>query len=178
MCLLGEVEMRKYQTENNVLVTVVGTQLDGDGEENRIELVTTARYWQKNGVEYIIYHESAVSGLENTTTALKIYPEEVALIRMGGIEQKQEFKVGQRSSSTYITPYGVMKMGIVTNKLDISFNEAQGTVGTIDIQYDLEIDGQWQSANSLSITVREEQERGYKRVVTGFDSKSCADGHK
>jgi uncharacterized beta-barrel protein YwiB (DUF1934 family) len=169
--------MKEQKTENNVLVTVVGTQLDADGEENRIELVTTARYWKKNGVEYIIYHESAVSGLENTTTALKIYPERVALVRMGGIEQKQEFKVGEKSQSTYITPYGVMKMGILTNKLDISFNEAQGTVGTVDIHYDLEIDGRWQSANSLSITVREEQNCGYKRVVTGFDKKSSRDGH-
>lgn len=165
------------QTENTVLVTVIGTQQDADGEENRIELVTTARYWRKHGVEYIVYHESEVSGLENTTTALKVYPGRVALVRMGGIEQKQEFKVGERSLSTYVTPYGVMKMGIVTNKLDISFSEAQGTVGTIAIHYDLEIDGQWQSANSLSITVREEQERGYKRTITGFDTKSSPGGY-
>lgn len=169
--------MEQQKAENNVLVTVVGTQRDAEGDENRIELVTTARHYQKNGVEYIIYHESAVSGLEHTTTALKVYPERVALVRMGGIEQKQEFMVGQKSHSTYITPYGVLKMGIYTHTLDIFFNEAQGTVGSIDIHYDLEIDGRWQSANSLSITVREEQERGYKRVTTGLDTESCPGGH-
>ncbi|MCE5287248.1 MAG: DUF1934 domain-containing protein [Pelosinus sp.] len=169
--------MIEQKNENNVLVTVTGTQTDADGEENCIELTTTARYWQKNGVEYIIYHESAVSGLEKTTTALKVYPERVALVRMGGIEQKQEFKVGEKSLSTYITPYGVIKMGVMTNKLDVFFSEAQGTVGTIDIRYDLEIDGQWQSANSLTITVREEQERGYKRTITGFNTESSRGCH-
>lgn len=168
--------MKQQKVENNVLVTVVGTQRDAEGDENRIELVTTARHYQKNGVEYIIYQESQISGLENTTTALKVYPERVALVRMGGIEQKQEFQVGVKSRSTYVTQYGVMEMGILTNKLNIFFNEARGTVGTIDIHYDLEIDGQWQSANNLLITVREEQERGYKRATTGFDIESSTRG--
>jgi uncharacterized beta-barrel protein YwiB (DUF1934 family) len=169
--------MEQQKVENNVLVTVVGIQWDAEGDENRIELVTTARHWQKNGVQYIIYHETEISGMENTTTALKVYPQRVALVRMGGIEQKQEFEVGVKSHGTYITPYGVMKMGILTNKLNISFNEAHGKVGTIDIHYDLEIDGKWQSANSLLIMVREEQERGYKRTIANRDTESSTAGH-
>jgi hypothetical protein len=56
-----------------------------------------------------------------------------------------------------------MVMNVVTNKLDISFAAADGlspVIGTIEIHYELEIDGVWQSANTLSIIVREEQ-RGH-----------------
>lgn len=137
----------------NVVVTVVGSQRDAYGEENRIELVTAGQHFVKNGVDYIKYNETEISGLEGTSTVLKLYPEHVSLIRMGQVELKQEFRAGTRSCSTYVTPYGSLKMSVFTKDLEIKFNAPSGA---INISYELEIDGQWQSANTLSITIREE----------------------
>ncbi|SDF16180.1 DUF1934 domain-containing protein [Sporolituus thermophilus] len=142
-----------------VVVTVVGTQRDADGEENRIELVTVGKYYTKNNIHYITYQESTVSGMEGTTTLIKLYPSHAAVVRMGQIEQKQEFREGQRSRSTYVTPFGTMRMSVYTSRLAV---DIAGTTGNIEIEYDLEIEGQWQSANKLSVKIREdERQDGY-----------------
>lgn len=138
----------------NCVIQVIGTQTDVQGEESRLELVAVGRRYNKNGVEYIIYDETEISGLEGTTTLLKIYPAHIVLVRMGSVEQKQEFRPGHTSPGTYITPYGKFEMMIETSHLEVTLSK---TDGEINIQYEVEIDGQWQSSNTLSIFVREEQ---------------------
>lgn len=169
--------MEKLNGQNSILITVSGTQRDALGEESRIELVTPARYWQKDGIEYILYEETEVSGMQGTTTALKLFSDHVSLVRMGKVQQKQEFWPGVKSFSTYVTPYGRMKMGVLTNKLAVSFNEADGKIGMIDIHYELEIDGEWQSDNTLFISVREEQNIGHQRYVAKSLAESSATGY-
>lgn len=146
---------------SDVVVTVTGVQRDTDGEENAIELVTVGRYYRKNNIGYITYRESEITGMEGTTTMLKIYDDHVTLSRTGNVEHKQEFRLGERCYGTYNTAYGCMQMSVLTNRLDVAFAAMNDTVDKIDIYYDLEIDGQWQSANTLSIMVREEQKRGH-----------------
>ncbi|MDR3559956.1 MAG: DUF1934 domain-containing protein [Negativicutes bacterium] len=137
-----------------VVVTVVGTQTDEHGEESRIELIATGNSQEKNGVQYITYRESEISGMEGTTTVLKVFADHFALIRMGAVEQKQEFFPGQKSYSTYITPLGAMKMGILTKRLELAVT--CGT-GFLSAAYELEIDGRWLSSNTLSVTIQEEK---------------------
>ncbi len=142
----------------NVFVTVIGTQKDGYGEKDRIELATVGQSYQKNGIHYITYRESAISGMEGSTTVLKLYPDHITLVRMGNIEHKQEFRLGQRSHSTYITPFGSLKMSVLTKKLQICRRENQTVV---HITYELAINGEWQSDNTLSVTIREESGYGH-----------------
>lgn len=143
----------------DVVITVIGIQKDGNGEENRVELITKGRFYDKNGVKYIVYEDSEISGLEGVTTMLKIYEKQVALVRTGSINHKQEFLLGEKSHSIYRTPYGAMEMGIMTNSLRMDL--PSGAAGTLEIGYELEINGQWQSANSLLISIREESKRGH-----------------
>lgn len=140
---------------NKVVVTVVGTQRDDKGEENTIELISVGRMYTKNGIHYITYDESALSGMEGATTLIKLYSGHLSVVRMGSVEHKQEFRQGEKSYSTYITPYGTMKMNVYTNRLATAI---VGASGTIDVNYELEIDGQWQSSNTLSIHIREDEQ--------------------
>ena len=143
----------------DVVITVIGIQKDGKGEETRIELITEGRSYDKNGVKYIVYKDSEISGLEGVTTMLKIYEKQVVLVRTGSVNHKQEFLLGEKSHSIYHTPYGSMEMGITTNSLRMALHN--GTAGTLEIGYELEINGQWQSANTLLISIREESKRGH-----------------
>jgi uncharacterized beta-barrel protein YwiB (DUF1934 family) len=138
----------------NVVVKVVGIQTDGYGEESRIELVTVGASHEKDGVRYISYRESELSGMEGTTTLLKVFGDHIALIRMRAVEQKQEFYLGKKSFSTYVTPFGNMKMSVFTKRLDIQFDNCPSS---INVAYELEINGQWQSSNTLSVSIREEE---------------------
>jgi uncharacterized beta-barrel protein YwiB (DUF1934 family) len=142
----------------NVVVTIVGTQRDAEGEESRIELITAGHYYEKNGVQYLTYKDSEVSGQEGTTTMLKVYEQSVVLVRAGSVQYKQEFRLDQKSHSSYVTSYITMGMSIVTNSMELALH---GPTGNIDICYELEINRQWQSTNTLSISVREEIKRGY-----------------
>lgn len=137
----------------NVIVTINGVQRDGFGDDSRIEFITVGRHYHKNGVDYITYDESEISGMDGTTTMLKIYGDHVVLVRMGQIEQRQEFRQSERSSCSYITPFGTMQMSVLTSAMEIHFAKSSGQV---EIAYDLEIDGKWQSSNTLSIEIREE----------------------
>ncbi len=139
---------------NRVLITVTGCQRDAHGVENTIELFTCGHSYMKNGVHYISYRETEVTGLDGATTLLKIYADYVILVRTGRVEQRQEFRTGKRCSSSYVTPYGTMRMGVRTKYLTITRCAETDQVCGVDIEYELEIDGQWQSSNKLAVIVQ------------------------
>ncbi len=145
----------------HVLISVKGSQRDAHGEEEIIELFTHGRRYAKNGVHYITYQETEISGLEGSATLLKVYADHVVLVRMGRIEQRQEFCVGKRCSSKYVTPYGTMEMSMETTRLAIEQTEDSSQVTGIHIEYELEIDGQWQSTNTLAVLVQGDKKNGH-----------------
>lgn len=145
----------------SVLITVKGSQRDATGDEDKIELFTQGRSYAKNGTDYITYQETEISGMEGATTLIKIYPDHVVLVRMGGIDQRQEFRLGQRCHSSYVTPYGTMEMSVRTSHLQVVRIADNSQVAEIHIKYELEIDGQWQSANTLSVLVQGDKKHGH-----------------
>lgn len=146
---------------SHVLISVKGSQQDAHGEEDTIELFTHGRRYAKNGVHYITYQESEISGMEGASTLLKVYADYVILVRRGGVDQRQEFRVGQRSRSRYVTPYGTMEISIQTTRLAITRVEDNSQVTGIHIEYELEIDGQWQSANTLAVLIQGDKKNGH-----------------
>ena len=141
-----------------VFVTITGRQKDVYDQEQCQEMTVAGTYYRRNGVDYISYREREEDGLGQTTTLLKIYEDRTILVRRGDVEQEQEFRRGERTESGYATPYGKLSLGIMTKEYSWFFGPAGGAV---DITYDLEIDGQWQSTNQLSVVIREEQICGH-----------------
>lgn len=137
----------------NVIVTVIGTQQGLDGDQNTIELIAKGHCQQKGEITYITYKEE-LSGLEGTTTLLKLYSDHVCLVRIGPYEQKQEFVPGRKTYSLYVTPYGSMKLGVLTRDLARNIVNAENPIDgqTILISYELEVEGKWQSSNTLKIS--------------------------
>lgn len=144
---------------DNVVLKIIGSQQDIYGKETTIETKALGRYFLKNGVHYITYIDTELNqnGAE-TTTLLKVYPDRVILVRKGSVQQRQEFKLGQKMDSVYITPYGRMNLTVYARKIKTDFTAASGA---IDIAYDLEVDGQWQSNNMLAITIQEGHNLGH-----------------
>ena len=141
-----------------VFVTITGRQKDVYDQEQCQEMTVAGTYYRRNGVDYISYREREEDGLGQTTTLLKIYEDRTILVRRGDVEQEQEFRRGERTESGDATPYGKLSLGIMTKEYSWLFGPASGAV---DITYDLEIDGQWQSTNQLSVVIREEQICGH-----------------
>lgn len=135
---------------NKVIVTVIGVQKDASGEENRIELVSVGKHCYKNGINYVLYEDSEISGMQGTSTLLKIAKNHVTLVRRGEVTQEQHFAEMACSSSVYTTPYGKMTLSVATNKLEIHYGSVSGAIA---IDYALSVDGQWQSNNQLQIKI-------------------------
>lgn len=135
---------------DKVIVTVVGLQKDSFGEENRIELTSVGKHYYKNGIHYILYDDCEISGMQGTTTMLKITDSDVTLVRKGKVVQEQHFTLDKKSSSSYTTPYGQMELSVLTKKIDIDYASVSGD---INIAYELAVNGQWQSDNQLNITI-------------------------
>ena len=139
---------------NKVIVTVEGSQRDAEGEENKIKMVANGQHYCRNGKDYILYEDNELSVDSKTSTLLKIGKDSLILLRHGAVEQEQYFSAGKDDESIYRTPYGTLNVSIKTKKIDINY---ESPFGTIDIEYALSINGQWQSDNGLHISVCEAQ---------------------
>ncbi|HHY25808.1 MAG TPA: DUF1934 domain-containing protein [Desulfitobacterium dehalogenans] len=139
-----------------VLIQVVSTQSYEQGSEERIEFSTVGNLHKRQGSYYIIYRDSETTGGAGVTTSLKVEPAKVTLNRMGAIDQKQVFERGILHGSAYSTPQGSLFLQVFTEDMKIDLTE-QG--GNITLKYNLFIDDQWVSHNSLWINIKEDAPR-------------------
>jgi uncharacterized beta-barrel protein YwiB (DUF1934 family) len=135
----------------NVLISVISRQVDAEGEINEMELTTPGKFYEKAGCRYITYKETEISGLGETTTVVKIDPGRVSVIRMGCLEAKQVFSVGEKHDSSYIMPYGTLEIGVTPWVVEARVDEQEGE---IRLEYDWEIDRKLHSRNTLLIKIK------------------------
>lgn len=137
-----------------ILVSVKSVQRDRDGEDTVVELVSPGRYYERNGVKYILYNESEVTGMDGVKTTIKVYPDSVVLLRNGKINMRHQYVLNEQHESVYATPYGDLHMAVNTHELDVAIND-EG-LGSVHLGYDISVDGKWQFYNQLDITLRED----------------------
>ena len=141
---------------NPVVVRVRGNQRDDRGEENTIESMAVGRHSVKNGKHYVLYEDALLDEKVKTSTVLKCNSEEVTILRKGGVHQEMRFREGAETVSTYRTPYGDLKLSIRTSRLVVSFGLSDGR---IEAEYDIAIDGRYQSSNTLLVEITRDKKR-------------------
>lgn len=135
------------------MIRVLGIQKDGQGQENKIELTTEGKVYEKNNNIYIVYEESEISGMEGATTTLKVEGDKkVSMKRFGSSDSQMVFEVGKRHSSEYKTMFGDFKMYIKTHTLEVDLS-LESYKGSINVSYDVVIVGMAETENTLEITV-------------------------
>ena len=139
--------------QKKVLISLMGTQQFAEEHEDKQELITVGAFYVHKGVFYILYRESEVTGMEGTTTTLRIEEDHVVLNRMGTAELKQEFRPGVLYRSTYITPFGKLWLSVLPDVVESDLT-AQG--GRISLEYDLFVDDNFVSHNLLWVTIKED----------------------
>ena len=139
---------------SDVTLKVVGTQTSLDGEENVIEMITQGKYYEKNGSIFLVYDESELSGMEGSTTTLKIDDDEerkVMMKRFGSNESKLIFEKGKRYKSIYRTMYGDMDMEVVTSQI-ILVKDEEG-LKKLDLSYRISVAGDREMKNKLTVDI-------------------------
>ncbi|AGK95432.1 DUF1934 domain-containing protein [Clostridium pasteurianum] len=135
--------------EKKAIITI--SSIQGDKEEDTIQVVTPGIFYLKDDFYYAIYEETEISGMQGTTTTLKIKPEELILLREGTTNANMHFLCGTNNLSMYDTPYGTLKMEVDTKEINIDVNEKGGN---ISVKYDMNISGQMVPATSLDINIK------------------------
>lgn len=137
----------------DVLVSVKSVQRDTDGQDQVVELVSPGTYAERNGVYYIRYDESSVTGLEGVKTTIKIHPDSIVLLRTGAVSMRHQYILGEERETIYETPFGAIEMAVKTHELEVRVNQSECQV---HLGYDITVEGQPQFYNQLDICVREE----------------------
>ncbi|MDP4132816.1 MAG: DUF1934 domain-containing protein [Bacillota bacterium] len=139
--------------KKDVIISIKGAFTEDGGEADGVELVTSGRYYEKNGKKYIVYEESEVTGFgEGTQTMLKIDGGTVTMSRSGVGATQMVFENGKRHMGYYETPYGTFTVSTITDRVKVHLGERSGN---ISIDYCIDVNNVPHSSNSLSMSIRE-----------------------
>lgn len=143
--------------EKTVTISVKARQEFGEGPADNMELVTQGVLQKDNDIFILSYQESEVTGLEGTLTTFHVEPERVTLMRIGEYNSQMVFEEGRRHLSMYNTPYGAMSVGVNTRHLLAELDEHGGS---IEIDYNLELEHAIVGRNVFQIRVKEAPDGG------------------
>ncbi|NLA71413.1 MAG: DUF1934 domain-containing protein [Clostridiaceae bacterium] len=133
-----------------------------DGEQyDPVRLMTHGHfsYEQEQDVWNVSYDESDATGMRGTHTRVSLYPNgRIVLSRTGEIEMELEFiKGGQRVEQKY-TPFGTMRLSVLTHEVKGSFTEEGGA---LEIGYSLGFDNRHAISTNLQLEVTANQPTEY-----------------
>jgi uncharacterized beta-barrel protein YwiB (DUF1934 family) len=136
----------------NVMISIHSRQEFEEGTPDSVELTTTGLLSRTENGYCITYQESALTGMEGTSTSLQISPRRVIITRTGQLNSQMVFEKDVRHLSLYTTPMGRLEVGVATRRLYSTIND-QG--GELEVDYAIDIDHQLTGKNFFSLTVRE-----------------------
>lgn len=137
--------------EKNVLVTMKGKQ-DYTDNKDCVEFITPGIMKKEENGYSITYDETEMTGMEGSTTTLKVEGDKITLIRFGSTNSQLIFEKGMRHLGYYETPYGNFTIGTLSSKVQSSITDSGGD---IKVSYFLEINGERTSANDLYLSIKE-----------------------
>lgn len=134
------------------LLSIKGYQeYDTDDDNTDVSLTTEADFQLQDGVYFIDYEESEITGLEGTKTSIEIGNNYVSLQRNGNVNTQMLFMKDRKTSSYYNTPYGNLMIDIFTKNLSIDVNSDGGRV---NVDYYIDINNSNSSKNNFEIEIR------------------------
>lgn len=122
-----------------------------------MEFLTLGNYEINNGKIEIYYDESEVTGLDETKTKLLVLEDRVEVHRNGNYNSRLVYTTVEDYISLYQTPYGSLKIKVITKKLEIDkvlISESELLKAYIDVIYCTEIEGEMQEETSMSIEIK------------------------
>lgn len=135
----------------NAVIRITGVQGFEQPDADTIELVTDGIYCRSETGYQIFYVESAVTGLEGTSTTVDISPEGIIVERKGMLNSKMCFAEGKKNRFLYDTRYGAATMELETRKVRARFDDYGGE---LSIDYVVNMEHTVASRNTLNMSVK------------------------
>ncbi len=121
----------------DVILRIRSTQRYSGEKAEKTELMSKGTLTQKDDTLYLRYAESALTGLEGTTTTFAVQPDRITLTREGNFRSEMHFCVGERHESLYNTGMGVCMVTVLTEKLQ---NHLLPNGGSFSVQYAISVE--------------------------------------
>lgn len=131
------------------VISIASSQMHDPKE--MIEVVTVGEFIANKDSYEAKYEETEISGMDGTTTTLKIKEDTVILIREGSTSTTMEFKKNNNNVVLYNTPYGMLELKTATKDLKIDIDENGGAVF---IDYNLIMNGQKPLNTKLKLDIK------------------------
>ena len=138
--------------DDKYIISVIGTQ-SFDGEEDTIELTTSASFAERNGKKFIKYREyDPENGNVYVSNVIKIESEDkITLVKNGGNRYSQLIlECGKRHQCMYSSAIGSMSIGIYTETISCDVDKDGGK---IEIDYTIDFNSDFQSDNHMLIVL-------------------------
>ena len=134
-----------------VTLFVRGEQYFDDVDPNETELVTEGVLEVLEDGLRIAYDETALTGMEGTTTTFLVKENQVVLTRTGRVNSQMIFEEGKQHTSLYETPYGELPIDIQTSSLRHNLSQRGGVM---DIKYAIAVDHTVTGRNCFKLRVK------------------------
>ena len=99
----------------------------------------------------LAYQETALTGMEGTTTRFQIRGPRVILTRSGTVNSQMVFEEGRQHTSLYETPFGELSVDIQTSVLKHNLTERGGLM---EIKYSIAVEHTVTGRNCFKIRVK------------------------
>ena len=133
------------------LLDVKGVQKYEDREPETIELTTEASLTGEDGVLFLRYQESELTGLQGTETCFELHQDKVILRRRGAVSSEMVFVPGTVNQSLYNTEEGALLITVRTTAVE---DEMTLTGGTLPVAYGITVEGLGTGRIDYWLTVR------------------------
>ena len=131
-------------------LTLTGRQRDEAGQETVIKSSFPADYYERDGSSCILYEEQSEDSGSVTRNAIKLKGSVLEMTRRVEIHSRMVFEAGQSHLTDYVTPYGTLRLEVLTETLELSRRS-----GGLDaaLKYTLRLDGQFLSDCTLTLSI-------------------------
>ena len=133
------------------LLHVKGSQQYQGREPDTIELTTEASLTGEDGVLFLRYAESELTGLQGTETTFELHRNKVVLRRSGAVSSEMVFVPGQVHESLYNMEEGALMITVRTMTVE---DEMTLSGGSLHVSYAITVEGLGTGHIDYWLTVR------------------------
>ena len=134
-----------------VLLRIRGEQYFDGIDPDQTELMTEGTLELTEQGMRLSYDETALTGMEGTTTTFEVSGPQVILRRVGSVNSQMVFEEGRQHTSLYETPYGELSVDIQTSALRHNLSERGGL---LEIKYSIAVEHTVTGRNCFKIRVK------------------------
>ena len=134
-----------------VMLSIRGEQYFDGIDPDAQELMTEGTMTLTEDGMVLAYQETALTGMEGTTTRFQVQGPRVILTRSGTVNSQMVFEEGRQHTSLYETPFGELSVDIQTSVLKHNLTERGGLM---EIKYSIAVEHTVTGRNCFKIRVK------------------------